>query len=185
MEPETITIDGSAYTIRCYNSADSLLHLTEMLHRAYAGLAAMGLRFLATHQDDDVTRNRLNGEWSFVVEKEGTIVATVTVYQPRPHDECAWYNTPGVWCFGQFGVEPALQRQGIGKLLMSFIEQRVLEAGGRELACDTAEPALHLRSWYESMGYGFKQFVQWQEVNYRSVILSKTLGSNPDTTLSA
>jgi len=41
--------------IRSLQDSDDVDEITEMLHRAYAGLAAMGLRYLATHQSADVT----------------------------------------------------------------------------------------------------------------------------------
>jgi hypothetical protein len=38
--------------IREIDDGDSFEELTELLHRAYAPLAAAGFRYLATHQDD-------------------------------------------------------------------------------------------------------------------------------------
>ncbi len=172
------TVEGAQrYVVRSLQQDDSIDELTELLHRAYAGLASQGLRFMATHQEAHVTAERLNGDLSTVVENVEThaLVATVSLYEEDPTQQCQWYAQAGVWRFGQFGVEPALQAKGLGAVLMRRLEQQAKQRGALELACDTAEPAAHLRRWYEAMGYQFKQFQQWEEVNYRSVILSKLL----------
>ncbi len=163
--------------MRALRADDSMEELTEVLHRAYAGLAAQGLRFMATHQEASVTAERLNGPLSSIVEDldSGNLVATVSLYRTDAQNSCAWYATDGVYHFGQFGVDPTLQAKGLGRLLMKRVEEQAAALGARELACDTAEPATHLVRWYNAMGYRFVQHVQWTEVNYRSVILSKTL----------
>ena len=47
--------------------------------------------------------------------------------------------------------------------------------GASEIALDTSENAHHLLSYYENRGYRFVEYVQWDEVNYRSKTLSKRL----------
>lgn len=54
--PYGATPDG--IEVRRLLPADSIPDLTHLLHRAYARLAAMGLRYMATHQSDEVTRER-------------------------------------------------------------------------------------------------------------------------------
>jgi len=46
-------------SIRPWLETDSAVELTELLHRAYARLAAMNLRFWATHQSAEVTEQRI------------------------------------------------------------------------------------------------------------------------------
>lgn len=175
MVPTTIHIQGADITIRTYQPTDDIEYLTELLHRAYAGLAAMGFRYHATHQDSTVTAERLNGDLSFIAERNGIIVGTVTLYKTFPEDSCEWYTSNGVWHFGQFGIEPNLQRNGLGNAMMNIIELHAKQLGAQELACDTAEGATHLVNWYNKRGYRFIQHVQWGVTNYRSVVLSKTL----------
>lgn len=50
-----------------------------MLRRAYAEPAAMGFNYLATHQNDEVTRQRLAKDSAWVAEDEGVIVGTISV----------------------------------------------------------------------------------------------------------
>lgn len=164
--------------LRSFREDDPIPEITRLLHAAYAPLAAMGLRYTATHQTDEVTLSRLQRGIPFVGELDGEIVATVTLYAPTGPDSCcAWYGEPGVFSFGQFGVRPDLQRSGLGGRMIGMLEKETVARGGRELALDTAEPAHHLRQWYEKLGYRFIQYADWSSTNYRSVILSKSLVS--------
>jgi ribosomal protein S18 acetylase RimI-like enzyme len=68
------------------------------------------------------------------------------------------------------------QGLGLGKKLMDFVEDYATRVGAREMALDTSEHAHHLISIYKNRGYRFVEYAQWDETNYRSVILSKPLG---------
>ena len=164
--------------LRGLRDDDPIPGITRLLHEAYASLAAMGLRYTATHQNDEVTLSRLQRGIPFVGELDGEIVATVTLYPTAgPNSSCAWYREPGVFSFGQFAVRPDLQRRGLGRRMIAMLEGETIARGGRELALDTAEQAHHLRGWYEKLGYRFIEFADWSTTNYRSVILSKSLVS--------
>ena len=69
----------SGVVIRELLPEDSIPAITELLHEAYAPLAAKGFRYLATHQDDATTARRLQGGMSFVSEVDGRIVGTITL----------------------------------------------------------------------------------------------------------
>jgi GNAT superfamily N-acetyltransferase len=161
--------------IRPIVETDSLEELTELLHRAYARLAAMGLRFFATHQTVEQTRSRVRSGRCFIAESDGGIVGTITLYQRKSDEGPAWYRRDGVGYFGQFGVEPGLQGRGIGNLLLEHVESEARTLGLEELALDTAESATHLIEYYARHGYREVDGVQWKDVNYRSVVMSKTL----------
>lgn len=163
--------------IRPYREEDAIPPLTAMLHAAYAPLAAIGLRYTATHQSDEVTLKRLLRGFPFVVELDGEVVATVTLYASDPDSSCGWYRRPGVFSFGQFGVRPDLQGNGIGGRLMRLMEEEARQRGAEELALDTAEEAHRLIEWYGRCGFREVERVSWSTTNYRSVILSKTLES--------
>ena len=161
--------------IRPLRSDDSISCLTELLHSAYAPLAQMGLRYMASHQSDAITHQRLQRGFALVAELEGNLIGTATLYSPNPESRCLWYRQAGVYSFGQFGVHPEFQRYGVGRQLYERIEQEAQKRGASELALDTAEEALHLRQWYERLGFCFIEYVSWAETNYRSVVLSKQL----------
>lgn len=162
-------------SIRPWRSTDSVFELTEMLHRAYAGLAGMGLRFWATHQGADVTLKRIEQGECFVAEADGVICGTIVFRDCTRTGGCPWYDRADVASFVQFAVEPGLQAKGLGRRLLAHAEERAIASGVRELALDTAEPATHLVEWYTRLGYRFIEHAQWSHTNYRSVVLSKTL----------
>ena len=161
--------------IRRLNADDNLTELTALLHRAYAGLAAMGLNFVATYQDVQTTQSRIEGAECYVAEIDGRVVGTITFRDCARTGGCDWYDRPDVASFGQFGVEPSLQGHGIGSALLAFVELRAKELGASEVALDTAEPAKHLLDYYSRHGYRIVDRVKWDVVNYSSVIMTKRL----------
>ena len=167
--------------IRLISNEDSIADLTDLLHRAYAPLAARGMHFVASHQDAQRTRERTARGECYLAVQDGSVIGTITVRSPQQTRGCPWYDRPEVACFGQFAVEPAWQKRGLGSRLLCLAEQRAAETGAAELALDTAEPAAELISYYMKRGYRFIEYAQWNTVNYRSVILSKPVAAPPDT----
>lgn len=161
--------------IRRLSSSDSLEDLTVLLHRSYKYLSDLGFRYVATYQDIETTKRRVNKGDTFVAESLGRIVGTITLRRVDSTSGSPWYKRDDVTSFGQFAVDPELQGRGIGTALLNTVEQAARTGKVRELALDTAEGAKHLRSFYERRGYRFIEFVNWSVTNYRSVILSKTL----------
>jgi GNAT superfamily N-acetyltransferase len=149
--------------------------ITALLHAAYAPLAGMGFRYLATHQDDAMTLQRLSAGWSFLAYMGNRLAGTISLRGPAPASDCQWYRQDGIFTFGQFGVLPDCQRQGVGRALLDHVEDRAARAGAQELALDTAEGASHLIRWYQGLGYREVDRVSWHDTNYRSVVLSKPL----------
>lgn len=161
--------------LKLIESNDSLEELTALLHRAYKRLADMGLRFFATYQTVEDTRERIEDGECFVAYLDNRIVATITLYPTAKADKCEYYNNSGVWYFGQFAVEPELQNKGYGNYCIDFVESYARKNGAKHLALDTSEKALHLVEYYSKRGYCFVQYVQWDSTNYRSVVMSKKL----------
>ena len=161
--------------IRPLLANDSLDEMTELLHRAYARLAAMNLRFMATHQGVDVTRSRVEQAECFVALNQGVLCGTILLRSVERTKGSPWYDRADVASFGQFGVEPDLQAKGLGRRLVDVVEERARELGVAELALDTAEPASHLIEWYARLGYRHVEYADWGHTNYRSVIMSKSL----------
>lgn len=165
------------YIIRPQEPGDDLQAITDLLHRAYGALAAKGMHYVASHQSPEVTAARLKKGVGLVAEDaEGTLVGTITLYGPEQTSGCAWYDRDDVAHFGQFGVEPAMQGQGLGEAMVRRVEELAREQGWPHLALDTSEHAERLIAWYLRLGYEKVGEADWRpEVNYRSVILIKVL----------
>lgn len=149
--------------------------LTDLLHRAYRPLAEQGMRYVASYQTEDVTQRRLGRGLGHVALLGESLAGTVTLYPTTVFSECAWYQRPDVWYFGQFAVDPACHGRGVGGALMDFVEQAARDGGASELALDTSERAADLLATYARRGYRHVEKVQWPVTNYRSLVLSKTL----------
>lgn len=170
----TYNVGNKQYTIRPLLGTDSFEFITELLHEAYRPLLDMGLRFLATHQDAVITKERcLDGYTFVVIDEEERITGTITLYSPKPDPSSEYYSRAGLWEFGQFAVLPKLQNMGIGSCLIETVERYAKRMEARELALNTSEKAVHLIEYYKKRGYEFREYVQWDVTNYRSVILSK------------
>ena len=171
--PHGTALDG--IEVRLMFPTDSIPELTCLLHRAYARLAAMGLRYMATHQSDEVTRERAGQGECYVALKDGVLVGTLLLKSADRTGGSPWLDRPEVASLGQFAVAPEVQALGLGARLMDLVEARATETGAAEIALDTAEPATHLVAWYGRRGYRLIEHAQWEwgHTNYRSVIMSK------------
>lgn len=172
---EGVVAQEDGIIIRQLLASDSLIELTDLLHRAYARLADMGLRYRATHQSVEVTRERVEQGTCFLAVAGSVLVGTVVFKDMAQTGGCAWYDQPDVASLTQFAVEPGLQGEGLGRRLILMAEDAALASGSAEIALDTAEPAHHLVDWYGRLGYRPIEYVQWGHTNYRTVIMSKTL----------
>jgi len=170
-----VRVDPSNVETRLIRTDDDYAELTELLHRAYAALAARGMRFLASHQDEKKTRERISDGECYLAMQDGRMIGTIVWRSAQQTSGTPWYDRPDVSSFGQFAVEPALQNRGIGSRLLAIAEQRAAETGAAEIALDTAEPAHDLIRFYTRRGYRFIEYTQWKLANYRSVILSKRI----------
>jgi GNAT superfamily N-acetyltransferase len=162
-------------TYRPLRADDDLDAITDLLHAAYAPLAAAGMRYVASHQDVATTRRRTTKGETFVAVRDNAVVGIITLAEAEATQGSPFYDRSDVASFGQFAVLPALQRQGVGSRLMEIVEDRAREKGVAELALDTSEHAEALIAMYTERGYRFIEYARWNGVNYRSVILSKRL----------
>ena len=168
---------ADAISVRPIRPDDSIEALTDLLHRAYAVLGAKGWNYTAVDQSVEVTRERIaEGTCLVAVDRDGRVVGTI-VYNPSTHgfEGSPWLCRNDVSHLGQFAVEPSVQRAGIGARLMAAVEDMARADGAREIALDTAEPAVHLIDWYARSGYRFIEYAQWKAKRYRSVVMSKAL----------
>ena len=160
--------------IRELQPQDSFAELTDLLHSAYGPLTKKGVNFFAATQTEEHTRERVGRAYvTFLGLKDEAMVATISLYKPRPEHRCEHYRT--AWWFGQFAVHPDMQQTGIGSQLIKLAEQRAVDEGATMLALDTAETASDLIAYYKKRGFAFVQHQQWPDMKHRSVIMSKEL----------
>jgi len=171
-----VTLRPAPVVLRRLAADDSMATLTGILNRAYAPLAARGMRFVASWRDEAITRRRCESGEAWVAEARGRLVGTLTFLHAAHTDGSPWYEREDVSSFGQWAVEPAWQGRGLGRRLLDIAERRARETGAAHLALDTSEHAVELIATYERHGFRFVEHAQWDSTNYRSVIMSKELG---------
>jgi predicted N-acetyltransferase YhbS len=159
--------------IRPFDDHDDLHELTALLHRAYAPLSVLGLNYTAVDQTVEMTRRRNASGQCLVAEDSDGIVGTI-LYTRRV-DPCQCVEFTRMASIHQFAVEPLMQKNGIGRTLMTACEALALHDGETSLALDTAEPASHLVAAYSRWGFRTVSHVCWPGKVYRSVVMVKTL----------
>jgi GNAT superfamily N-acetyltransferase len=174
------SINLSDIKFRIFQPTDDIGELNKLLLSAYRPLAEQGMRYAASHEDENATKKNVDDGECHIAIYEGKMIACAILRIPKQEQKYGWkangpkhYSVSGVTTFGRFAVPPKLQGQGVGSKLMDIIESRAQQLGFSELALDTSEHATHLIRMYEKRGYKFIEFHQWDITNYRSVVMSK------------
>lgn len=164
-----------AFEIRRFRCRDSIIELTELLHRSYRALAEGGMRYNASHQRPWKTWWRLFGGECWIAYLDGRLVGTVLFRSPAKTRGAEFFDRPGTASFHQFAVDPSAQGSGIGSRLLTFVEERARALGADAIALDTAETATDLIQFYQRRGYEQVGTADFRSTNYRSVLLAKGL----------
>lgn len=109
--------------IREFRPTDSVPRITELLHSAYQRLLDLGMKYVATVQEDAVTLDRIQKGACFVAEDGGVLVGTIVVEDQKQTKGCPWYDKADVASFHQFAVDLMRQGEGIGLALVKTAEE--------------------------------------------------------------
>jgi GNAT superfamily N-acetyltransferase len=161
--------------LRRLEDADSMEYLTDLLHRAFSRIGAMGIPCSCVNQSPEVTRQRISRGDCFVALSGDLIVGTITLYPPDAASDSKHYRNDSVGTLRQLAVDPLFHGRGIGSALLRLAENWALHRGYLWLALDTPEPADHLINYYRRQGFGIKETLQFSGRPYRSVVFSKSV----------
>jgi FMN-dependent oxidoreductase (nitrilotriacetate monooxygenase family) len=126
--------------------------LLDLLNAAYQPLREMGIRFTAVTADLDLVRRIIRRHTTFLLERDGALIGTVSVRFPWPMGEGHLATYPFIhW----FAVAPQLKRQGIGAALLDHVESDFLRDRIKAPAVYLATATRHpwLAGIYERRGY--------------------------------
>ncbi|MBB3002354.1 GNAT superfamily N-acetyltransferase [Paraburkholderia tropica] len=157
---------------------DSWEQLTQLLHRAFARLASLGLHCACADQGAGATRQRALAGDCFVAVCSGRIVGTLTLEGRDGASPCEQYRSRGVASVHQFGIEPTWQSRGIGRALLAFASHWAAARGCTQLALDTPFPAADLIAFYRAQGFSLVDVVRFAGRGYDSAVLSKPAAAN-------
>lgn len=152
--------------------------ITALLHAAYAEHAERGLNFTAVDQSKEVTRSRVFGGTTWVIDAGGRLVATATVSVPPGEgiqslaaaargEHVAWIN--------QLAVHPDHRGAGHARRLLDRVIEHATASGAVMIGLDTAAPAMTLRRLYELWGFRDRELIRWPGKTYESVVMAKEL----------
>jgi GNAT superfamily N-acetyltransferase len=147
--------------LRRLEDADSMEYLTDLLHRAFSRIGAMGIPCSCMNQPAEVTRQRISRGDCFVASSGDLIVGTITLYPPDAASDSKHYRNDSVGTLRQLAVDPLLHARGIGSALLRLAENWALQRGYLWLALDTPEPAEHLIDYYRRQGFSIKGALQF------------------------
>ncbi|HEY0259033.1 MAG TPA: GNAT family N-acetyltransferase [Lacisediminihabitans sp.] len=154
--------------------------LTELIHRAYAPLAAAGLNFTGAYQDVAATLRRASGGLCLVAELDGELVGTVTMSSPP--SRALQRLAPGVagrkdtvW-LNQLAVDPSHQGEGIAGRLWDEGCAWAVRNGVEWIGIDTAESAEHLVDLYRRWGFEPVETIHWDGKTYNSIVMVLAVG---------
>ena len=92
--------------------ASLVVPLTELLHAAYAPLAAEGLHYVASHQPPQTTLDRLTEGTGWIFHYGSELAGTISLYEgARKKSSCDYYRQPGIFLSDFVGDVPWQDQQ--------------------------------------------------------------------------
>ncbi|WP_028393074.1 GNAT family N-acetyltransferase [Bacillus cihuensis] len=126
------------------DDAERLLHVTL---RAYKPIRELDIKWPAATADIELVKKNITDFSCYVLEKDGIIIATVTVrtFAEVPDLTCVWW----------FAVDPNYKGFGYGKKILDWVEEVVIRDQLNQSAVGLGTSPRHpwLVSMYERRGY--------------------------------
>ncbi|WP_070107461.1 GNAT family N-acetyltransferase [Burkholderia plantarii] len=154
-------------------ASDAYDTLTDLLHRAFARLGAMGLNCPCVDQPAAATRQRALAGTCFVATCHGHLIATMTLHERDGAASNDLYRSRDVASLRQFGVDPVWQGRGVGRALVAYALRWAASRGYARLALDTPQPATHLLAFYQGLGFEIADVVRFPGRGYDSAMLCR------------
>ncbi|KWW15493.1 hypothetical protein AS888_08140 [Peribacillus simplex] len=143
--------------------------------RAYEPIRDLNIKFLAATADLQLVTNNIRRNLTYVLERDGQIVSTVTVRHPW-NDPEHFSPYPFIWWFA---VDPLYKQKGIGAALLTWVEENMLRDLVKAPAVYLATADRHpwLVSIYERRGYEIfaERVHDGEKIVYLRKILDETL----------
>ena len=170
----------TAFAIRRLRPGDSLDDLTRLLHRAFGELALRGIECQSASQSVVRTRARVARGDCFIAVSGGDVIGTLTLENVDHGSSIRTYRDPATASVHQLAVDPARQREGVGRSLIACASAWARARRYDRLALDTPEGARRQVAWYVDRGFDRVETVQVPGRGYASVVLAKQIAGPLD-----
>jgi GNAT superfamily N-acetyltransferase len=160
--------------MRC---GDPLDELTQLLHRAFSGLARQGIACQCASQPVEKTRERAARGECFIAVTGAQIIGTITLEPPDRGAAIVAYRDAATASVHQLAVDPTRQGEGVGGALVAYAAAWASARRYRHLALDTPEGALAQVAWYLERGFDVVEKARVPGRGYGSVVLSRRLAA--------
>ena len=146
--------------------------ITDILHKAFITVAEEfnftkenAPRFPAFISSDYIDEQFRKGMKLFGYSLNGRIIG------------CAGYMfyRDRIYEIVRLAVLPEYRHAGIGKKLMGFVENKIIENGGSIAEIHAVDKNLLVRKWYKSLGYIEIRIDELKSVPFNSVVMNKEL----------
>jgi GNAT superfamily N-acetyltransferase len=147
--------------------------VNRLWRRASAASAEDGVVFTEGVNVGRVRHRRAEEQACFVAVCSGRLVGTITLHEPDPASACAHYRRADVATFHRFGVEPTLQRRGIGRTLLSFGNRWAAARGYLQLALNLPVAETALLDFFHTQGFSLIDTVRFAGGDADCAVLSR------------
>ncbi|OPA73997.1 GNAT family N-acetyltransferase [Paenibacillus selenitireducens] len=139
---------SDVYRLATLKDAEELL---DVFIRAYEPIRELGIKFPAATADLSLVHETISNHECYVLERDGKIIATVTVSKPI----AMLKDITDFPFIMKFAVEPAYKGQGIGTLLLNWVEDTIVRDTWEAPAVTLGTAVRHpwLVPMYERRGY--------------------------------
>lgn len=180
---ETILIRSGVVILPFDSQRDDLGMITQIVRSAYSKYKDRGIYKATINQNVEETLRRLkeSGAEGMVVYSNGQLVGTITVNLTKNiiHENLqSRFNLSGkkILTFSQYAIDPSFQGGGIGKQVLSWVENRARSLGADYLALSSAYLAEESVQYYQNRNYSNTGILfQRPQAEYLSLILIKRL----------
>jgi len=166
------------FAIRRLRCGDPLDELTQLLHRAFNGLARQGIDCQCASQPVEKTRERAARGECFIAVTGAKIIGTLTLEPPDRAAAITAYRDAATASVHQLAVDPARQGEGVGGALVAYAAAWASARRYRRLALDTPEGALAQVAWYLDRGFDIVEKAHVPGRRYGSVVLARRLAAS-------
>ncbi|WP_232697447.1 GNAT family N-acetyltransferase [Brevibacillus daliensis] len=130
---------------------DDAEEIQELTWQAYEPIRNLGINFAAATADIELVQKNISNNLCYVLEEDDQILATLSIRMPWG-EQPGPYPLPHIWWFA---VHPKSSKQGVGSLLLTWVEETVIRDMFKAPAVTLGTTDKHpwLAEMYERKGY--------------------------------